>query len=114
MQMADVLTQGRVSVIARELLCQGQEKQSVSQVEVTCPFAVAEPELVLKLEAVVVAVRPIAGKVSLIRDLPTVPRFTITNLTARVERSWYLISRPRRYTQPRGRERDYPVDQNSS
>jgi hypothetical protein len=67
---------------------QGQEKQqSVTRVEVTCLFAVAEAELVLKLEAVVAPVGPIAGKLSLIRDLPKVPRFTITNLTARVERS---------------------------
>jgi hypothetical protein len=87
--MADVvLVQGRVSAVARELLCQGQEtKQSVSTVEVTCLFAVAEGELVLKLEAVDVPVRTYRGKLSLIRDLPKVPRFTITNLTARVERS---------------------------
>lgn len=58
----------------------------MSRVEVTCLFAVAEGELVLKLEAVVLP-GPIAGKLSLIRDLPKVPRFTITNLTARVERS---------------------------
>lgn len=63
---------------------QGQEtKQSVST-EVTCLFAVAEG---LKLEAADDPGRPIAGKLSLIRDLPKVPRFTITNLTARVERS---------------------------
>lgn len=59
----------------------------MSRVGVTCLFAVADAELVLKLEAVVVPVAPIAGKLSLIRDLPKVPRFTITNLTARVERS---------------------------
>ena len=86
MQMVDVLVQGRVSAVAHELLCQGQgEKKSVSR-EVTCLFAVAEAELVLELEAVGAPVRPIAGKLSLIRDLPKVPRFTITNLTARVER----------------------------
>ena len=62
-----------------------RKKQSVSRVEVTCLFAVAE--VALKLEAVVVPVGPIAGKLSWIRDLPGVPRFTITNLTARVERS---------------------------
>jgi hypothetical protein len=55
----DVLVQGRVSAVARELLCRGQEtKQSVSTVEVSCLFAVAEG---LKLEAVDVPVRPIAG-----------------------------------------------------
>ena len=84
--MADVLVQGRVSAVARELLRQGQEtEQSVIRVEVSCLFAVAEGELVF--EAVDVPVRPIAGKLSFIRDLPKVPRFTITNLTARVERS---------------------------
>ena len=88
MQMADVLVQGRVSAVDRELLCQGQEKKRLAgKGEVTCPSAVAEPELVLKLEAVVVPVGPIAEKLSLIRDLPKVPRFTITNLTARAERS---------------------------
>jgi hypothetical protein len=60
-----------------------RKKQSVSRVEVACLFAVAEAEL----ETAVVPVGPIAGKVSLTRDLPKVPRFTITNLTARVERS---------------------------
>jgi hypothetical protein len=56
MQMADDLVQGRVSAVARELLCQGQEKkQSVSRVEVTSLFVVAETELVLMLEAVVVS-----------------------------------------------------------
>ena len=59
-QMADTLVQGRVSAFAREPLCKGQTKKSVSRVEITCLFDVLEPEP----EAVVVPVEPMAAILS--------------------------------------------------